>query len=50
MRILGVDPGLRKTGWGVVEKNGQALRFIACGTIKPNDKLPLAERFATLHD
>lgn len=50
MRILGVDPGLRKTGWGIIEKNGQTLRYIACGTIKPNDKLPLSERLAVLHD
>lgn len=33
MRILGIDPGLRTTGFGVVEVEGQALRYIASGTI-----------------
>lgn len=50
MRILGVDPGLRKTGWGIIEKQGQTLRYIACGTIKPDTTLPLSERLAALHD
>ncbi|MEM6492600.1 MAG: crossover junction endodeoxyribonuclease RuvC, partial [Pseudomonadota bacterium] len=35
MRALGVDPGLRRTGWGVVEMSGSRLVFIACGTITP---------------
>jgi hypothetical protein len=34
IRILGVDPGLRKTGWGVIEAAGSRLIFIACGSIK----------------
>lgn len=32
--ILGIDPGLQKTGWGVIRYSGNALSFIACGTIK----------------
>lgn len=41
MRILGVDPGLNTTGWGIIEQRGSALSFIACGTIssKPADAL-----------
>lgn len=49
VRVLGIDPGLQKTGWGVIESNGNALRFIACGLIKTDAKLPMAMRLATLH-
>ncbi|MIL09745.1 crossover junction endodeoxyribonuclease RuvC, partial [Salmonella enterica subsp. enterica] len=38
IRILGIDPGLRRTGWGVVEAQGNALRFVAAGTIKSDEK------------
>ncbi len=48
-RIIGIDPGLVSTGWGIVESNGSALRFVACGTIAPNAKLPLSERLAFLY-
>lgn len=48
--ILGIDPGLQKTGWGMIESKGSSLRFIACGTIKPYTKLSLAERLFTLND
>ena len=34
MRILGIDPGLRTTGFGVVDLEGQTLRYIASGTIR----------------
>ena len=34
MRILGIDPGLRTTGFGVVEKHGSQLMYVASGTIK----------------
>ncbi|RZT94963.1 crossover junction endodeoxyribonuclease RuvC [Rivibacter subsaxonicus] len=44
MRILGIDPGLRTTGFGVIEIEGSALRYVASGTIKtdalPNGDLP----------
>ena len=44
MRIIGVDPGLQKTGWGVIEAEGSALRFIACGLIRTDAALPLYGR------
>lgn len=50
IRILGIDPGLRHTGWGVIETEGARLSFVACGTIKPDDKAPLAERLRAIHD
>ena len=50
IRIIGIDPGLRRTGWGVVETSGNSLRFIAAGTIKSDDKATLAVRLKQLHD
>ena len=43
MRILGIDPGLRTTGFGVIESEGSRLRYVASGTIKAetSDTLPL---------
>jgi crossover junction endodeoxyribonuclease RuvC len=47
-RILGIDPGLRRTGWGIIECEGNRLGFIACGTVESRDSDPLAERLVTL--
>ncbi|GAB4130479.1 MAG: crossover junction endodeoxyribonuclease RuvC [Sideroxydans sp.] len=47
MRILGIDPGLRVTGFGVVEKRGQQLRYIASGCIKTPDG-PLPQRLKVI--
>ena len=49
VRILGLDPGLRHTGWGVIEKDGSRLRFIAAGVINPDDKNELSTRLSELH-
>jgi crossover junction endodeoxyribonuclease RuvC len=48
--LIGIDPGLRRTGWGVIVVEGSRLSFVACGVIKSNDKLPLAERLKELHE
>ncbi len=50
IRILGIDPGLRRTGWGVIEISGSSLSFIGAGTVKSTDKLSLAERLLELHE
>jgi crossover junction endodeoxyribonuclease RuvC len=50
IRILGIDPGLRRTGWGVVEIDGNRLTFIACGSVSTDDKVDLARRLLALHD
>lgn len=50
MRILGLDPGLRHTGWGLVDKQGSHFVFVAAGVINPDEKLPLANRLAELYD
>lgn len=49
IRILGLDPGLRHTGWGVIDKDGPKIRFISAGVINPDETLTLAERLAELH-
>jgi crossover junction endodeoxyribonuclease RuvC len=49
VRIIGIDPGLRRCGWGIVESEGNRLRYIACGTLTPRTDRSLAERLAELH-
>jgi len=50
IRILGIDPGLRRTGWGVVDVDGNRLMFVACGAVQTDDKAELALRLLTIHD
>jgi crossover junction endodeoxyribonuclease RuvC len=50
IRIVGIDPGLRRTGWGIVESLGNSLRFVAAGTVRSDDKAELASRLCQLHD
>jgi crossover junction endodeoxyribonuclease RuvC len=47
VRILGIDPGLRVTGFGVIEKNGASLSYIASGCVKSGDA-ELADRLKTI--
>jgi crossover junction endodeoxyribonuclease RuvC len=49
-RILGIDPGLRKTGWGLIGVEGTRLTFLACGAVTSRDGLSLAERLKALHE
>jgi crossover junction endodeoxyribonuclease RuvC len=49
VRILGIDPGLRRTGWGVIETEGNRLMFVGCGSVEPSDTLPLASRLLAIH-
>lgn len=48
VRILGIDPGLGITGYGVVEKTGAALAYVASGRIRSDDTQPLAARLAVI--
>jgi crossover junction endodeoxyribonuclease RuvC len=50
IRILGIDPGLRRTGWGVIEADGNRLIYVACGSAETDDTASLAERLVSLHD
>ena len=37
IRILGIDPGLRRTGWGLIEADGNRLIYVACGSVETSD-------------
>jgi len=50
IRILGIDPGLRRTGWGVIAMRGNALAFVAAGTVRAPLDGGLATRLVALHD
>lgn len=50
IRIIGIDPGLRRTGYGVIETAGNNLKFITSGTIRSDDKCILASRLSQLYD
>jgi crossover junction endodeoxyribonuclease RuvC len=47
-RIIGIDPGLRRCGWGVLETSGNKLTYVASGTVTPPLEGSLAERLAAL--
>ena len=49
MRALGIDPGSRLTGWGVVERSGGGFRGVASGVIRLGARDALADRLARLH-
>jgi crossover junction endodeoxyribonuclease RuvC len=49
VRIIGLDPGLRHAGWGIIETAGNALSHVADGVVEANPDLPLAERLLYIH-
>ncbi len=48
-RILGVDPGLRTTGYGVIDCSGERYRLVEGGVLQPRVDLPLEQRLSQLH-
>ncbi len=50
VRLLGIDPGLRHTGWGIIDVAGNRLSHVADGAVHSDDSCPLAERLVQLHD
>jgi crossover junction endodeoxyribonuclease RuvC len=50
MRVLGIDPGLGHTGWGVIDHVGSKLTFVAAGIIHSDTKADMAERLKYIHD
>jgi len=50
VRVLGLDPGLRATGWGVIEAGAGRLRHLACGVVASPPDPPLARRLDTLFE
>jgi len=50
IRILGIDPGLRRTGWGIVESDGNRLIYLACGSVETSERASLGARLVAIHD
>ncbi|MCC2113079.1 MAG: crossover junction endodeoxyribonuclease RuvC, partial [Hyphomicrobiales bacterium] len=50
IRIIGIDPGLRRTGWGIVETCGTRLSFVAAGNVATDANADLASRLVQIHD
>lgn len=50
VRIIGIDPGLRRTGWGVIESDGHRLSFVASGAVTSDAKRELAARLVALFE
>lgn len=50
MRIIGLDPSLTSTGWGVIEVQGNRIRYIADGIVTTNSKMSMADRLVVLYD
>ena len=50
VKIIGIDPGLRKTGWGIVKADGVRLRYVASGTVRSSSDEALALRLRALHE
>ena len=44
MRIIGLDPSLSSTGWGIIEVNGNRLQYVADGFIPTEAKMPIEQR------
>ena len=49
VRIIGIDPGLRNTGWGVIETEGTRLSYVADGSVHSDADAPLATRLLQIH-
>jgi crossover junction endodeoxyribonuclease RuvC len=49
MRLLGLDPGLQRTGWGLIEAQGNGLRFLAAGVVATDPAQGLASRLDALY-
>jgi crossover junction endodeoxyribonuclease RuvC len=49
-RLIGLDPGLQNTGWGVIDVSGNRLRHVADGVIRTTGTLAMAERLRQLHE
>ena len=50
IRILGIDPGLRRTGWGLIVADGNRLIHVACGSVETSERATLGERLVAIHD
>lgn len=49
IRIIGIDPGLRRTGWGIINSEGSRLSHVANGTLKTDAAAALSDRLLQIH-
>ncbi len=49
LRILGIDPGSRATGYGIIDQSGNRMIFISCGVIRPDLKKTFSSRLLEIH-
>jgi crossover junction endodeoxyribonuclease RuvC len=49
IRVLGIDPGLRRTGWGVIDVAGNRLIFVACGSLATDDRSDVSMRLVEIY-
>ena len=50
IRIIGIDPGLRRTGWGIIDSDGVKLAYVACGSVCSDHSEALGVRLRQLFD
>ena len=50
MRVVGFDPGLRRTGWGIIVIDGARLQHVANGVVESDERLDVARRLVQLHE
>ncbi len=50
MRVLGIDPGLENTGWGIIESQGSRLSFVAAGVVRTKTSDPMASRLLKIDE
>ena len=50
IRILGIDPGLRSTGWGIIAVQGNSLSYVGSGSLTTDERQGLAARLLAIHD
>ncbi len=49
MRILGIDPGTRSLGYGIIDSDGPTVTYVTCGAVTCSDKLPMTDRLVHLY-
>jgi crossover junction endodeoxyribonuclease RuvC len=49
MRILGIDPGTRSLGYGIIDAVGSTITYVTCGAVTCSDKLPMTDRLVRLY-
>lgn len=50
MRIIGIDPGLQRTGWGIIDVDGNKLRHVSHGVVATDSAIPMPDRLTQIFD